>query len=52
MCIRDSLCTTYGLPRRRLMKLVHKLLANLTDHPGHDAYDRLINALAKLAPSA
>ncbi len=46
------LCTTYGLPRRRLMRLVHKLLANLTDHPGHDVYDRLINAVTKVAPSA
>ncbi len=46
------LCTTYGLPRKSLMKLVHKLLANLTDHPGHDAYDRIVNTLTKLAPSA
>jgi len=46
------LATTYGLPHPMLMKLVHKLLANLTDHPGHDSYDRIINSLTKLAPSA
>ncbi len=46
------LCTTYGLPHPRLMKLVHKLLANLTDKPSHDAYDRIVNTLTKLAPSA
>jgi menaquinone-9 beta-reductase len=46
------LATTYGLPHPMLMKLVHKLLANLTDHPGHDSYDRIINTLTKLAPSA
>ena len=46
------LATTYGLPHPMLMKLVHKMLANLTDHPGHDSYDRIINSLTKLAPSA
>jgi menaquinone-9 beta-reductase len=46
------LATTYGLPHPQLMKLVHKLLANLTDHPGHDPYDRVVNSLTKLAPSA
>jgi flavin-dependent dehydrogenase len=46
------LATTYGLPHPRLMRLVHKLLANLTDHPSHDAYDRIINTLTRLAPSA
>ncbi len=46
------LATTYGLPHPRLMRLVHKLLANLTDHPSHDAYDRIINTLTTLAPSA
>lgn len=46
------LCTTYGLPRRRLMKLVHKLLANLTDEHQQDGYDRLINTLSRMAPSA
>lgn len=45
-------CIRYGLPRRQLMKLVHKLLANLTDHPGRDASDRIINGLTRLAPPA
>lgn len=45
------LCTTYGLPRRRLMKLVHKLLAHLTDAHHGDIYDRLINSLSEMAPS-
>lgn len=44
-------CTKYGLPRRRLMSLVHKLLANLTDSPGRDLNDRIINLLSGLAPS-
>lgn len=46
------LCTRYGLPRRHLMRLVHKLLANLTDRPGHDPYDRVVNLLVALAPAA
>ena len=46
------LCTRYGLPRRHLMRLVHKLLANLTDRPGHDPYDRIVNLLVALAPAA
>ncbi|WGT47832.1 geranylgeranyl reductase family protein [Tessaracoccus lacteus] len=47
-----KLCTTYGLPRPRLMRFVHKLLANLTDAHDGDAADRIINALCKAAPSA
>lgn len=46
------LCTQYGLPRPTLMKLVMKLLANLTDTRDPDLMDRLINSLAKVAPSA
>ncbi|MEZ5087089.1 MAG: geranylgeranyl reductase family protein [Tessaracoccus sp.] len=46
-----SLCTKYGLPRKTLMRFVHKLLANLTDARGGDAMDRIINALCKVAPS-
>ena len=40
------------LPRKRLMRLVHKLLANLTDQRGGDLDDRLINTLTRLAPPA
>jgi geranylgeranyl reductase family protein len=46
------LCTKYGLPRKTLMRFVHKLLANLTDKRDGDAMDRVINALTTLAPSA
>lgn len=46
------LCTTYGLPHRSLMKLVNKLLANLTDEHRGDAMDIVINTLSKLAPPA
>ncbi|GAB3819347.1 geranylgeranyl reductase family protein [Tessaracoccus terricola] len=46
------LCTTYGLPRKTLMRFVMKLLANLTDKRDGDAMDRIINALCKVAPSA
>lgn len=46
------LCTTYGLPHKTLMRFVMKLLANLTDARDGDAMDRIINALAKAAPSA
>jgi geranylgeranyl reductase family protein len=42
----------HGLPRPWLMKFTLKLLANLTDHRDGDAYDRVINALTRLAPAA
>lgn len=44
------LCTTYGLPRKHLMRLVNKLLANLTDSRDGDAADRIVNTLVRLAP--
>ena len=43
--------TKYGMPRKRLMKLVLKLLAGLYDPKDGDAMDRLIVAATKLAPS-
>ena len=46
------LCTTYGLPRKTLMRFVKKLLANLTDSHDGDAMDRVINALCRVAPAA
>ncbi|SPF68825.1 Geranylgeranyl reductase family [Propionibacterium ruminifibrarum] len=46
------LCTTYGLPRPVLMRFVNKLLANLTDARGGDAFDHIINTLTRIAPSA
>ncbi|MDN5562183.1 MULTISPECIES: geranylgeranyl reductase family protein [Luteococcus] len=45
-------CIKYGLPRKRLMRLVHKLLANLTDQRGGDLDDHIINTLTRLAPKA
>lgn len=41
----------YGLPRHTLMRLVHKLLAGLTDQRDGDAFDRVINTLVRIAPS-
>ena len=46
-----KLATKHGLPRPALMRFTLKLMANLTDHKG-DAHDRIINALAKIAPDA
>ena len=46
------LCTNYGLPRKTLMRFVHKLLANLTDARDGDAMDKIINSLTRIAPSA
>ena len=45
-------CTTYGLPRRTLMRFTLKLLANLTDAKDGDVMDKLINSLCKIAPAA
>lgn len=46
------IATNHGLPHPRLMKFTLKLLANLTDRRGGDGYDRVINALTRLAPAA
>lgn len=42
------ICTYYGLPRRRLMKLVNKLLSDGYERSGGDFDDRLITALSKM----
>lgn len=42
--------TKHALPRKRLMEFAFKVLANLTEPRGGDAYDRLINAMVKIAP--
>lgn len=44
--------TKHGLPRPALMRFTLKLMANLTDHKGGDAHDRIINALTAMAPDA
>jgi geranylgeranyl reductase family protein len=43
--------TKYGLPRTALMKLVLKLLAGLYDQKDGDAFDRIITAATRLAPT-
>ncbi len=40
----------YGLPRRRLMQFLLKLMANLTDGRDGDLDDRIMAALVRLAP--
>jgi flavin-dependent dehydrogenase len=44
--------TRHGMPRPAVMRLVLKLLANLTEPRGGDAADRVINALSRLTPAA
>ncbi|NUR06547.1 MAG: geranylgeranyl reductase family protein [Nocardioidaceae bacterium] len=44
--------TRYGLPRTALMRFTLKLMANLTDPRDGDVSDRVINALARVAPAA
>ncbi len=46
------LCTEHGLGHPHLMRLVLKLLANLTDPREADLSDLLINTLARVAPAA
>jgi menaquinone-9 beta-reductase len=47
-----KVATRRGLPHPTLMRFTLKLLANLTDPHGGDAMDRVINAMAKIAPAA
>ena len=42
------LATKYGLPRRRLMRLLLKIMANLPETPARRLDDRLVHALATL----
>lgn len=44
------ICTNYGLPRRRLMKLVNKLLSDGFERSGGDVDDLLITALSQMVP--
>jgi flavin-dependent dehydrogenase len=46
------LATKYGLPRKTLMKFLLKVMANLGETKGGHLDDRLIAALAKMAPAA
>ena len=45
-------CTRYGLPRRRLMRLVAKLLSDGWERRGGDAIDRFIQLLTRMVPAA
>ena len=42
--------TKYALPNRIAMQFAFRILGNLTDPRAGDAYDRIINGLAKVAP--
>jgi hypothetical protein len=44
-------CTRHGLPHPALMRLVLKLMANLTDPRDGDLSDRLINVLNTVTPA-
>jgi len=46
------LCTRYGLPRPLVMRFTHKPLADCYEPHGGDAVDRVIAALARMAPAA
>jgi hypothetical protein len=43
--------TRHALPRKTLMRFMLKLLANLYDSREGDTMDRVITAMARLAPS-
>ncbi len=45
------ICVKYGLPRKKLMVLVNKLLAHLWDERDGDLSDRVLSALVRIAPS-
>lgn len=46
------LAVKYGLPRRTLMKLLLKIMANLADEHGGGVTDRVITALTRVVPSS
>jgi geranylgeranyl reductase family protein len=47
-----KLATRHGLPHPTLMKFCLKLLANLAEPRGGDAFDRIVTALNRIAPAA
>jgi flavin-dependent dehydrogenase len=47
-----KLATRHGLPHPTLMRMLLKLMANLTDPRYGDPTDRVISALSRLAPAA
>ncbi|WP_151525916.1 geranylgeranyl reductase family protein [Serinicoccus kebangsaanensis] len=46
------LAVKYGLPRRSLMRLLLKIMANLPQERGGGLDDRVINALSRMTPAA
>jgi geranylgeranyl reductase family protein len=44
-------CTTFGMPRPRVMKLVLKLLGNMYEPVGGTTSDRVVQALTAMAPA-
>lgn len=46
------LCTTYGLPRPLVMRLVVKLLSDCYEPHGGDVVDRVIAGLTRVVPKA
>jgi flavin-dependent dehydrogenase len=47
-----KLCTRHGLPHPTLMRFCLKLLANLAEPQGGDAFDRIITGLNRMTPAA
>jgi geranylgeranyl reductase family protein len=47
-----KLCTRHGLPHPTLMRFCLKLLANLAEPRGGDAFDRIVSGLNRLTPAA
>ena len=45
-------CITHGMPRRTLMEFVFRLMAHLTDKPGKDVTDHVVNALSRVVPAS
>ena len=45
-------CTEYGMPQRRLMDFVFRVMAHLTNRSSKDATDLLINTLSRVVPAA
>ncbi|HWB72331.1 MAG TPA: geranylgeranyl reductase family protein [Egibacteraceae bacterium] len=46
------LCTEHGMPRRRVMEFVFRVMAHLTNRRSADLADRVIKALSRAVPAA
>jgi len=44
-------CVDFGMPRRRIMRLVFRLMAHLTNNETRDNADRIIHALERVVPA-